>query len=75
MPRFFFDVEDRGRCVTDDLGMDLDNLAAAMCEATSLSKLLALEGRLISRPGLIRVTITEQVSGSRYEIVLDCGRG
>ena len=74
MPRFFFDVEDCGRCVTDDLGMDLDDFAAAMCEATSLLKLLALEGRLISRPGMIRVTIREQVSGSRYEIVLDCGR-
>ena len=74
MPRFFFDVEDRGRRVTDKLGMDLDNLVAAMFEATLLLKLLALEGRLISRPGLIRVRIREQVNGSLHEIVLDCGR-
>ena len=75
MPRFFYDVDDRGRRVTDKLDMDLNDFAAAMCEATFLLKLLAMEGRLITRPGVIRVTIREQVNGSLHEIVFDGGRG
>lgn len=75
MPRFFYDIDDRGRRVTDELGIDLDDFAAAIYEATSLLKLLAMDGRPIARPGVIRVTIREQVNGSLHEIVFDCGRG
>ena len=75
MPRCFYDVEDRGRRVTDDLGIDLDDLAAAMREATILLKLLMFEGRFVTRPGTIRVAIRDEVTGSIHEIGFDCGRG
>jgi hypothetical protein len=72
MSRYFFDVEDRGRRVRDELGMDVDALSIAMQEAVSLLKLLAFESRFETSPRVIRVTIREQVSGSLHEIVLDC---
>ena len=74
MPRFFFDVEDRGRRVVDRLGIDQDDLTHAMCDAIFLAKILAIQCRFSTCPGLVRVRVREAKTGSFHEISINSDR-
>ncbi len=71
MPRYFFDVNDRGRRVVDKLGIEHVDLAQAVCDAVFLLKVLAIEGQFEGRPGLIQVTVREATTGSGLTVAIN----
>ena len=73
MPRLFFDVDDRGRRIRDELGIDHVDLALAVCDAVPLLKVLAIVGRFEGRPGLMRVTVRGGVKETVHVIAMSLG--
>ena len=74
MPRFFYDIDDRGRRVVDYLGIDQDDLTHAMCDAVFLAKILATECRFSTCHGPIRVRVREAKTGLTHEITVNSDR-
>ncbi len=73
MPRFFYDVDDRGRRVRDELGIEHDDPARAMCDALHLLHVLAIENQFEGRPGLMRVTVRSGVKETVHEYIMSGG--
>lgn len=67
MPRYFFDVYDRGRRLRDDIGMDLSDEGSAIHEASLIIWQLLENARAEDRPGPVKVGIRTATGACLYE--------
>lgn len=67
MGRYFFDVDDRGRRVEDDVGFDLEDDRQAMREANLLTYHLVHEATFEPRSGTIMVRVRDEDGACLFE--------
>ncbi len=67
MRRYFFDVDDRGRRVRDEVGFDLADEGRAMREANLLTYSLVEAAKLEPRSGTILVRVRDERGSCLYE--------
>ncbi len=67
MPRYFFDVRDRGRRVCDEIGVNLQDEANAICEASQIIWQLLQQAQAERRPGAVSVSIRTETGAWLYE--------
>jgi hypothetical protein len=67
MPRYFFDVRDRGRRIRDAIGLELTDDAHAICEASHIIFQLLETASVDGRPGFVSVSIRIESGASFYE--------
>ena len=69
MPRYFFDVRERGRRLRDTSGMDLDGVAQAIREATVIVEQMSAA----ARPGTVSVSVRDEGAACLYEASISFG--
>ena len=67
MPRYFFDVRDRGRRLRDTTGMEVPDDANAIHEASLIIWQLLATARAEGRPGAVSVSVRAETGGCVYE--------
>jgi hypothetical protein len=67
MPRYFFDVRDRGRRLRDAIGLELADDAHAICEASHIINQLIQTASAEGRPGAVSVSIRSESDACLYE--------
>ena len=73
LPRYFFDVRDRGRRLRDATGLDLADDAHAICEASNIICQLLETASAEGRPGPVSVSVRSEAGACLYEASTSAG--